>query len=241
MTTSDDYPSLHGAVCCGICSRMDTWAKAGENLVRHWSGTIYLRAKVGGKSIRISLDTSDLRIAKIKRDERLENLRQAAKTQAHTGVVRTLGEAIEAVAVRILSQPHLKAPTILYYTEMFDLLRATLPVATHGRQWTTGDAAVWWKGIAKKYSAQRANNALSMAKRMGRMLVEAGVRIDDPTAGLKRMRIVSKDLTIPSRERIESLIANIRNQHKAHSEQAANYVTFLAFSGCRSSHVRRQL
>lgn len=41
--------------------------QAGEYPVRHRSGTIYLRAKVADKIVRISLKTSDLRIAKIKR------------------------------------------------------------------------------------------------------------------------------------------------------------------------------
>jgi hypothetical protein len=50
------------------------WVQVGENLVRHWSGTIYLRAKVADKIVRISLKTSDIRIAKIKRDDRLASL-----------------------------------------------------------------------------------------------------------------------------------------------------------------------
>jgi hypothetical protein len=37
------------------------WSNVGENPVRHPAGTIYLRAKVGGKKVRLSLDTSDLR------------------------------------------------------------------------------------------------------------------------------------------------------------------------------------
>jgi len=46
---------------------MGDWTQVAENLVRHRAGTIYLRAKVGGKVIRESLRVDDLRIAKLKR------------------------------------------------------------------------------------------------------------------------------------------------------------------------------
>jgi hypothetical protein len=51
---------------------MASWTKCWENLVRYQGGTIYLRAKVEGKPVRVSLQTDDLRIAKIKRDAKLE-------------------------------------------------------------------------------------------------------------------------------------------------------------------------
>lgn len=45
--------------------------QVGENLVRHRAGTIYLRTKVARKIKMVSLDTSELGIAKLKGDELL--------------------------------------------------------------------------------------------------------------------------------------------------------------------------
>ena len=52
------------------------WERAGENLVKHKpTGTFYIRAKVAGKVIRRSLDTKTLRVAKLRRDTMLGDLR----------------------------------------------------------------------------------------------------------------------------------------------------------------------
>ena len=218
---------------------MGDWTQVGENLVRHRSGKIYLRAKIGGKIKRVSLKVSDLRIAKLKRDDHLETLRKAVKATHKDGaVVRTVGDAVEAVAARMAAQPQLSQRTVSYYAEMCGILRKTLPLASHGRTWTATEAAAWWKTIARKYSPQRANNILAMARRVGALLVERGLRVDDPTSKLKRMGIHAKELVIPSRETIDAIIADIRAQKKAHSEEAANYVAFLAYSGCRHRQAR---
>jgi hypothetical protein len=52
-------------------SGMDAFVKFRENLVRHENGTYYLRAKVAGKCFYASLKTTSLKIAKIKRNDRL--------------------------------------------------------------------------------------------------------------------------------------------------------------------------
>lgn len=49
-----------------------------ENLVRHKSGIYYLRAKIGGKIIRKSLGSRSLRIAEMKRDSLMPELRLRA-------------------------------------------------------------------------------------------------------------------------------------------------------------------
>jgi len=77
---------------------MATWKQIGENLVRHRGGTVYLRAKVAGKTIRKSLETSDLRIAKLKRDQLLEEPRKAAAIASDPNNITTLGDALESVA-----------------------------------------------------------------------------------------------------------------------------------------------
>jgi len=89
MTTCTDKRVLEHHFRC-----VSGWTQVGENLVRHWAGQIYLRAKVDGKVKRVSLQTSDLRIAKMKRDDLLSGMRKASASEHQTGAVRTLGEAI---------------------------------------------------------------------------------------------------------------------------------------------------
>jgi integrase len=217
---------------------MSEWTKVGENLVRYQGGTIYLRAKVHGKVIRVSLETSDLRIAKIKRDDRLSKLRAAASSKAANPKLRTIGDAIAILRERIVNQPHLEPPTVVFYRDMLDVLADTLPVVTLAKSWTAADASRWWKSIAGRFHAQRANNVLGMAKRMGKLMLELAARTDDPTAGLKRVAIPETVIVIPSRVEIEAIVKSIRDQRKAWSEASANLVEFLAFSGCRISQAR---
>lgn len=217
---------------------MGDWQQVGENLVRHVSGVIYLRAKVAGKVIRRSLKTADLRLAKMKRDDILDAMRKAVVAARDVGAVRTIADAIGALSARTVAQPHLSDATKRYYREMMTILRETLPTTIHARQWTATEAAAWWRAIAKRYSCQRANNVLGMARRLGKLMVEIGLRIDDPTAKLRRVKIERPQLNIPSRETVDALIADIASQGKAHSAEAAAYVGFLAFAGCRHGQAR---
>lgn len=210
---------------------MSDWKKCGENLVRHAGGTIYLRGRVGGKPIRISLGTDDLRLAKIARDAKLDALRDAA-TKTDISGARTLGDMIEILAGRII-QPHMKESTGKFYKDMLRLLRETLPVDTKALSWTASDASVWWKAFAKGRSAQRANQGLSVARRMGEIIVEAGLQRENPAGKLKRLPIPQPHLVMPSAQDIATVIEEIRRQKLRHSEEAANFVAFLSLSGLR--------
>lgn len=213
------------------------WKQVGENLVRHVSGSYYLRAKVAGKIIRVKLEAASLRAAKLQRDDKLAALRSAA-LQAETAGIRTLGDAISIVAGRVLKGAHLEKPTVEYYEAIIDILRKTMPCATPAKNWTAGAMAAWWKKVSGKYAAQRANNILSMVRRVTALLVECGVRLDDPGKGLKRVKILPKNLTIPSRELIDQIIESVASQKKSASKEAAAYIGFLAYAGCRHGQAK---
>lgn len=123
---------------------MSTWKRVAENLVRHESGTIYLRAKVAGKPIRYSLKTIEL---------------AAAKAEP------TLGEALTAVEKELITDPRLKPRTVSYNQELHQVPRETLPVKLAPRHWTAANAREWWTTIAGRFSSQRANNLLAQAKK----------------------------------------------------------------------------
>ena len=211
---------------------MGSWQQVGENLVRHWAGAIYLRAKVGGKIKRVCLDTKDLRIAKLKRDDALVTLRKAAR-DPKPDKVKTLGHAIDSLSKKVLAQADLEEATLRYYREIFKIMNATMEREKMVRSWTRAEAAKWWRDIAKQYAAQRANNVLGMAKRLGKLLVESGALMDDPTSDLKRKKIPETQIYSPSQPVICSIIESIRSQKKARSEESADFVAFIAYSGCR--------
>lgn len=152
---------------------MAQFVKCGENLVKHVGGGIYLSAKIYGKKIRRSLQTNDLRIAKLKRDQLLNSLRKAATSKI---TARNIGEAITAIEADVLPQANLEAATIRYYGEIFRIMRDTLPCDALCSNLSVSTAREWWGKIHRKYAAQRANNVLGMAKRMGRWLAEKGAR-----------------------------------------------------------------
>lgn len=212
---------------------MSDWKKVGENLVRHAGGTIYLRGRVGGKPIRVSLGTNDLRIAKIARDAKLDALRDAATKTDITGA-KSLGDMIDVLAARII-QPHMKDSTGKFYEDMLRLLRETMPVGSKAQAWTASEASAWWRAFAKGRSAQRANQALSVARRLGEIIVEAGMQRENPAGKLKRLPIPRPHMAMPSAEDIARVIADIRSQKLRHSEEAANFVAFLSLSGLRVS------
>lgn len=212
---------------------MSDWQQVGENLVKHKAGGIYLRAKVGGKIKRISLKTKDLRIAKLKRDEALEILRKAAATAPQAGQMRTIGDAIDTLSKKILAQADLEEATIDYYRAIFKIMRETLEPDGLLRSLTKDEVSRWWRDIAKRYAPQRANNLLGMMKRLGKFLVDSGSILEDPSEGLRRKKIPETHLHSPSQEVVQNLIDNIRAQKKSHSDESADYVAFLAYSGCR--------
>jgi integrase len=211
---------------------MASWTKCGENLVRYQGGTIYLRAKVEGKPVRVSLQTDDLRIAKIKRDAKLETIRTAAKSPARSKI-STVGDAIDVVETELANQPHLKASTQKYYREMAKILRDTLPTKRRASEWTAAQASDWWRKIASSYAGQRANNVLAASKLVGKAMAKAGLRDANPFEALKRVKVTAHTPEIPPRETMEKIIASIRDQGKANSKAVALYVAFLAYSGCR--------
>jgi len=217
--------------------RMGEWKQVGENLVRHSGGAYYLRAKVAGKVIRVKLEAANLRAAKLQRDDKLAALRSAA-LETTTTTVKTLGDAIQLVSDRVLQGSHLEPPTVVYYEAIIAILRKTMPCDASAKAWTATAATAWWKKIADKYAAQRANNILSMAKRVTEALVECGIRHDDPAKKLKRVKIVPKNLTIPSRKLIDDIIESIGSQRKRSSKESAAYVGFLAYAGCRHGQAK---
>lgn len=217
--------------------------RVGENLVqRRGSGTIYLRAKIAGRKgpVRISLETSDLRVAKIARDARLELLRAAASGAAESGQdgVRTLGDALARVAAREVGKSHQKASSSKYNGEICGVLRETLPVDLLPKRWDEREARLWWKLISQRFGHTRANALLHMVRKVARVCVEEGLLRSDPTAGLVLVKGTKKLRVLPSRADLQRVIAEVSVPRKRTSAEAGLMVAFLAATGVRPEEAR---
>lgn len=205
--------------------------------MRHANGTYYLRAKILGKVIRVSLKTSNLRIAKIKRDERLAAERSKA-TARKPGAVRTLRDAVALLRAEMLARPHLRPKSLAYAKHVAQIMERTLPLDVQGKTWTKLEAAAWWSKVVKRYSPSVANKVLSAGKRLGKILIENGLRLDDPTADLKRVPIRTSHREMPGREDMAKIIEFIRTRGKQKCLESSRMVAVLAFSGMRVGECR---
>lgn len=210
---------------------MVTWTKIADNLVRHSGGTIYLRARVGGKPIRVSLGTSDLRLAKISRDARLDALRADVKTP-DVASAKTIGDFI-SLAEQNTVLPHLKPTTARNYRFTFSTLRNSIDLMQQAQTYLPTTATTWWRQYCKTGCSQTVNLGLSLMKKVGNLMVERGLVTKNPFGHLKRIPLRKNEVTIPSARDMEAVITEIRKQSLPYSEEAANMVAFLAYSGLR--------
>lgn len=211
---------------------MGDYKQVGENLVRHANGTYYLRAKIRGKVIRESLRLKDLRLAKIKRDDRLAALRAAAAVTAETPI-RTMREALDVLRSQMIDRPNIEAKTRAYCEDVLRILTDTLPLEIHARTWTQTEAAVWWRKLAGRYSASVANKVLAAVKKLAGIMIARGARSDDPTRDLKRMREKRPHRALPDTPGMLAVIEHIRNQKKRGSTESALFVCVAIFTGMR--------
>lgn len=211
------------------------WEKVAENLVRHIpSGGLYLRAKVGGKIIRKSLGTKAVKIGKMKRDDLLLQIRTAAGRGGGQGELTRDGLLELALAYyRALPTYQTKPASMRYRVTLVDVLKRTLP-ETSPAKWKPADVLKWWGSPEVIcYEANRRNNMLGTLRMGISQAIENGLILFDPTVSLKRAPVRRKEVEIPTRDDFQKLVADIEAQGKAKSKEAANFVRFMAFCGCR--------
>jgi integrase len=218
-----------------------TFERAGENLVKALDDdgklvSYYLRASVGGKSIRRSLKTTSERTAKTKRDGMLLKLRPNSHKAVGT---LSLPQAIQLTKDFYFSYPKYKdKPRSLdYRLELLAVLKATLPQrAVH--LWTKPDLRDWWTSKkVSSYSNTRRNNMLGTFRKMMELAMERGVRFDDPSDGIDRLPVRSEPVPVPSKEDFKALVAKMRET----APESADMVEFMAYCGMRPGEAREAL
>ena len=214
-----------------------TWERTRlQNLVRHRSGRYYARAFAGGKEVWKSLKTSHFSVAQAKLAEFLKEHRQRVSNgNGEVSAKMTFGEAA-AIHLRNLDDNlRMKPRTRHYWRQRFAALIKSWPglIETEVRKITPADCKKWASAYGKSASPTNYNNTTAILRHVLNIGVETGVIYSNPAVALKRAAIRGKEIALPTIEKFNALIAEMRAGHSRDSINCADFAAGLAFTGCR--------
>jgi integrase len=216
-----------------------TWERTRlQNLVRHKSGRYYARAFANGKEIWKSLKTSHFSVAQAKLAEFLKEHRQRVSNgNGEVSAKMTFGEAAEIHLRNLDDNPSIKAHTRHYWRQRLAALIKSWQGLneTEVRKITPANCKKWASTYAKTASPINFNNTVALLRHVLDVAIEAGVIYANPAASLKRAAIRSKEIALPSTDKFNALIAEMRAGHSRHSRNCADFALGLAVTGMRKS------
>src|SRR5213083_292685 len=221
-----------------------TWKRTRtQNLIRHKSGSYYARAFADGKEVWKSLKTSHFSVAEAKLATFLKEHRERRRNGNSNGEVSakmTFGEAA-AIHLRNLDDKlSIKPRTRDYWRECLAALQKSWPSLseTEVRKITQTDCKEWARAYGKTVSPTRYNNTVSVLRHVLNVAVEAGVVYSNAAAAVKRAPVRSKEITLPTIDKFNALIDEMRAGHSRDSINCADFASGLAFTGCRVGEAR---
>jgi integrase len=96
----------------------------------------------------------------------------------------------------------------------------------------------WASTYVKKASPTNYNNTIALLRHVLAIAIEAGVLYSNPAAVLKRAAIRRKEIALPSIDKFNALVAEMRAGHSRYSPHCADFTAGLAFTGCRVGESR---
>jgi integrase len=224
------------------CKPTKTWEKTRlQNLVRHKSGGYYARAFGSGKEVWKSLKTSHFSVAQAKLSEFLKEHRERSSNgNGGVSAKMTFGEAA-AIHLRNLDDNlRIKPSTRDYWRRrLLALIKSWSRLdETEIRRITQTDCKGWASIYCKKASPTNYNNTIALLRHILAIGIENGVLYSNPAAGLKRAAIRQKEIVLPSIDKFNALLAEMRNARSRYSPHCANFAAGLAFTGCRVGEAR---
>lgn len=223
----------------------------GENLYRSdASGIYYALFKRDGKQIRRSLKTADKELARRKLADLREQIQRLnsddakalpfAEFQVEENSGQETDELIGGVAKR-----------------WFDVATAGLkPSSRERRRVAIKSLAPFFRGLTvrsitlrrvedwyAKRSDERAAQTVNIEVETLRGILEYaqkhGLILENPAAGLKRLRLTSKAILCPTREQFKAILTAMRtNRGKRDAQSSADVVEFLGYAGWRVGEAR---
>jgi integrase len=219
-----------------------TWERTRlRNLIRHKSGRYYARAFAGGKEVWKSLKTSHFSVAEAKLAEFLKEHRERrGNGNGEVSAKMTFGEAA-AVHLRNLDDNlSIKPRTRDYWREVLAALLKSWPGLneTEVRKITRADCKKWASAYAKTASPTRYNNTVAILRHVVNVAVECGVVYSNAAALVKRAALRGKQISLPTTDKFNAMIAEMRVGHSRDSINCADLASGLAFTGCRIGEAR---
>jgi integrase len=104
---------------------------------------------------------------------------------------------------------------------------------TEVRKITQLDCKKWAIAYAKKASPTNYNNTIALLRHVLAIAIEAGVIYSNPAVALKRTAIRGKEIALPSTDKFNALISEMRAGHSRNSINCGDFAAGLAFTGCR--------
>ena len=215
-----------------------TWERTRlQNLVRHKSGRYYARAFASGKEVWKSLKTSHFSVAEARLAEFLKEHREHRRSNGNGEVSAkmTFGEAA-AIHLRNLDDNlSIKPRTRHYWRQRLAALIKSWPGLNEAevRKITHADCKKWASTYAKTASPTNFNNTVALLRHILNVAIEAGVIYSNPAAALKRTAIRGKEIPLPTMDKFNALLAEMRAGHSRDSINCADFALGLALTGMR--------
>jgi integrase len=216
-----------------------------QNLIRYQpSGTYFARFKAGGKLIRKSLHTTVFSVAKLRLPDLIREHRKISESSRRFSSGKMcVGDVVKVYRMQLQRRSDIKPRTRFYLGEVLEALLKSWPgIASQDvRKISERDCHNWASAFYDHYSPTRFNAALSILRNIFDIAIDAGARFANPAARLKRARVRTKKLNLPSREQFAKFVNVIATGGSRDSKNCADLVQFLAFSGLRigeAKHVK---
>src|SRR5262249_50826545 len=208
------------------------------NLVRHKSGGYYARAFAGGKEVWKSLKTSHFSVAEARLAEFLKEHRKRVSNRNGEGSAKmTFGEAAAIHLQNLDDNLSIKPRTRHYWEQRLAALVKSWPGLSESeiRKITQADCKKWASAYAKTASPTNYNNTVGIFRHVLNVAVEAGVIYSNAATAVKRVPVRGKEIALPTIDKFNALIAEMRAGHSRDSINCADFAAGLAFTGCRVS------
>jgi integrase len=214
-----------------------TWERTRlQNLVRHKSGRYYARAFAGGKEVWKSLKTKHFSVAQARLAEFLKEHRQRVSNgNGEVSAKMTFADAAAIHLGNLDGNLSIKPRTRHYWRQRLAALIKSWPGLneTELRNITPADCRKWASAYAKLASPTNYNNTVALLRHVLNVAIEAGVIYSNPATALKRAALRGKEIALPTIDKFNALVAEMRAGHSRDSRNCADFALGLAVTGMR--------
>jgi integrase len=220
-----------------LCKPTKTWERTRlQNLVRHKSGGYYARAFAAGKEVWKSLKTKHFSVAQARLAEFLKEHRlRVSNGKGEVSAKMTFADASAIHLSNLDDNLRIKPRTRHYWRQRLAALIKSWPGLneTEVRKITQADCKKWASAYGKKASPTNYNNTVALLRHVLNVAIETGVIYSNPAATLKRAAARGKEISLPTIDKFNALVAEMRAGHSRDSRNCADFAFGLAVTGMR--------